>query len=278
MYNMLCLLHHLRIHHPPHFSNPFHQLTDAHNVMDLPELQSDKLLLGLDLVAGWQIEQIQSQAIYKHWTMSEMPFTGAFEPCNPVIAGEDSSRTLGLALSEDGKIHFVNQINWFDGGFHLLVWALSERFEAEMLSCDLPHHRGHFLVDCRKSLLECVSHRIFFVGTISLTYCLLLCQSFAGDAMLPELTQSHFSHLHLRKERFWTPFNDKASEAETNRPSTHDVSKVKLPSPSESTFTTILPTPYSDEGKRACQQILEDMQAWWQGKPVRYLAMYTRNW
>lgn len=43
---------------------------ESDTIMDLPALESDKMLLALDLVAGWQVDVIKAQPLWEDW-----PFT-----------------------------------------------------------------------------------------------------------------------------------------------------------------------------------------------------------
>lgn len=102
--------------------------------MDLPQLKSDKLLLALDVVAGWQIEKIKSKQLWESWD----------EAMNTVRVYEDddywrslstptssrlrlvSQRLMRLPVEGNGIIHFSGGVYLRKKKFYLVVVAMND--------------------------------------------------------------------------------------------------------------------------------------------------------
>lgn len=111
--------------------------------MDLPDLGSSELLLSLDVVASWQLEQIGADDLWWDWPsdtriqdMDRCHHTG--EPLDPDEYEEYETGFLRCQLvrvnqrkAQDGEDHrkipeSCYELEWFDGGCHLLYWERSD--------------------------------------------------------------------------------------------------------------------------------------------------------
>lgn len=48
--------------------------------------------------------------------------------------------------------------------------------------------------------------------------------------------------------------------------------------PGSRSFTTLKVDLLTKEGQIVCEQVLEDVNRFWIGEPVEYLALYVRDW
>lgn len=67
-------------------------------------------------------------------------------------------------------------------------------------------------------------------------------------------------------------------ELEPHEASPTNVAVFRIPSSDDPLVTALPPSIHTAEGRRVCQQIYKDMTAFWEGKPVEYLALYIRDW
>lgn len=58
----------------------------------------------------------------------------------------------------------------------------------------------------------------------------------------------------------------------------HHIAQFTLPFPNPSNSTSLTLDFQTDQGKRACQQLMTDMAYFWLGQPVQYMAYYVRDW
>lgn len=94
-------------------------------------------------------------------------------------------------------------------------------------------------------------------------------QSLPGEATFPYLVRSHFRHFRN--------VSDGQGDLYKHIKGVHAVS-IRLPRKKEPRFTTLPLDVFTDNGKRACQQVMLDAEHFWLGEPVEYLALYVRDW
>lgn len=98
--------------------------------MILPDLVSDDLLLALDLVAGWQIEQVQHQRIWSRWATHAAKQQDVSSVENASDTGEEDHGSRvereGVVFKRSMPISIRNRNNRLCASFRSL------RYEVEM--------------------------------------------------------------------------------------------------------------------------------------------------
>lgn len=103
--------------------------------MELPDLTSSDLLLGIDLVGSWQIDKVKEQSLWPDWPSNDT-LRAMQDHCNsgqrmPAFADPMSVRRVNLMqtwISEEANtdksqsrdLHYA--LEWFDGGLDLISW------------------------------------------------------------------------------------------------------------------------------------------------------------
>lgn len=112
--------------------------------MNLPDLDSTEMLLGLDIVAEWQLEQVRTLELWYDWKRCAKQAAKYNDPSwwkSRAAKGEDSDRMLAARLlcyckDEKDDVHFVAEVSWHEGegdrwategDFHLVVLLMNEK-------------------------------------------------------------------------------------------------------------------------------------------------------
>lgn len=132
--------------------------------MDLPDLESSDYLLGLDLVAGWQLDKVKEQSLWSSWRF--MQYTDLLERTGApgVIPGsaqglsEMSLGRLPLKCNRLYNIHrLTGEIELEVDAFLLLTWA-REMDQVEIPSLGELYSSRHYAeIPCPSSCLGRVS-------------------------------------------------------------------------------------------------------------------------